>query len=192
MKSNRSSILAAIAISILAFSVSSFAKDNNGNNPTNPASASASGGNGYAGAIAGSVSASGSVASSNSSVYGSQQSYDANNIDISTGAGNSRALGIAFAAPAYTQVPAAAGCARTNSNAISIVFGFISHSQSVQSDSRLCIMMQMRDRAHEACQFKSAAQWDYRIFKELFPNEEAPAVDAELKNYSAEICHPDR
>ena len=190
MKSNRPAILAAIAISLLACSVSSFAKDNNGNNPTNPANASASGGNGYSGAAAGAVS--GSLSSSNSSVYGSQQSYDANNIDISTGAGNSRALGIAFAAPAYTQVPAAAGCARTNSNAISIVFGFISHSQSVQSDSRLCIMMQMRDRAHEACQFKSAAQWDYRIFKELFPNEEAPAIDAEVKNYSADICHPDR
>ena len=187
MKSHRNFSFALIAAIALCASSFAFSKDNNGSNPTNPASAIASGGNGYAGAAAGAVS--GSLSSSNSSVYGSQQSYDANNIDITSGTGNSRALGIAFAAPASTLVPAAVGCTRTNSQAVSLVFGLLSSSESKQTDSRLCIFIQMRDRATENCQFATAAKWDQRIEKELFPNEEPTPLDPNVKNLAPTVCH---
>lgn len=186
MKSSNRFSFALIAAIALCASSFSFAKDNN--NGTNSNSAAVSGSSSNAGAAAGAIS--GALSSSNSSVYGSQQSYDANNIDITSGTGNSRALGIAFAAPAYTTVPGAVGCARTNSQAVSLVFGLLSSSESKQTDSRLCIMIQMRDRAHEACQFATAAKWDARIVKEMFPDEQPEPVNTALKNLDPSVCHP--
>lgn len=97
---------------------------------------------------------------------GSAKSYSAlsNDIDAST-------RSISFAAPAWTVIPTAAGCVVSSSRAWSAVFGFASYSGSQQASDAVCVMVGMAAAAQNACQYKTAAIVNRRVFESLNPGE---------------------
>lgn len=129
-----------------------------GGNAASDASANATGGNATGGNAYG--------GSARGGQGGAAKSYSAlsNDIDAST-------RSISFATPAWTVIPSAAGCVVSSSRAWSAVFGFASYSGSKQASDAVCVMVGMAAAAQNACQYKTAAIVNRRVFESLNPGE---------------------
>lgn len=91
-------------------------------------------------------------------------SYSALSNDIGY---NNSMRSITFAAPAWTVVPTAAGCVVSTSTAWSAVFGLASYSGSKQASDAVCTMVNMAAAAQNACQYRTAATINRRVFETL-------------------------
>lgn len=97
---------------------------------------------------------------------GSASSYGALSNDIDF---NNKMRAISFAAPAWTVIPSAAGCIVSGSTAWSAVFGLASYSGSKQMSDSICTMVNMAAAAQSACQYKTAAIINRRVFETMNP-----------------------
>lgn len=110
-------------------------------------------------ATGGSSSATATAAPSNS--------YSALSNDIDY---NSKMRHISLAPPVWTVIPQASGCIVSGSTAWSAVLGLASYSGSKQVSDGVCTMVNMASAAQSACQYKTAAIINRRVFETLNPD----------------------